>query len=264
MGQPATECANCKSEITDAVTVCTACLDDIATELRTAQDCLHELVITATRQDVIGDKQARVAGTREQPLGYRPAVAEAETQLGSTLAYWGRLVAAANGVPLYELPVARASQLARWLANQRETIKRHEGAALLLAELRVANVTARRLIDRPAERVYLGRCDCERELYARERAHEVVCGGCQAVHNVGDRRTWLRDLIRDQYATAADIAAGIGELHGTDINRKTINQWHHRHRLISRGLSPDGHPLFRVGDVLDLANPRPPRLHKAG
>lgn len=264
MGQAATECANCKSAITDAVTVCTACLDAIGTELRNAQEYLRELLITATRQDVTGDKQARVGGTREQPLGYRPAVTEAETQLRSTLAYWGRLVAAANGVPLYELPVARASQLAKWLAAHRDTIKRHEGAAVLLAELRAANVAARRLIDRPAERVYLGRCTCGRELYARERAHQVVCSGCQTVHSVGERRTWLRDLIRDQYATAADIAAGIGELHGTDISRKTINQWHHRRRLTSCGLSPDGHPLFRIGDVLDLANPRPPRLHKAG
>lgn len=264
MGQAATECANCHGEITAAVVVCTNCLDQIGDELQAAQNYLRELVITATRQDRIADKQARVGGTREQPLGYRPDVAEAETLLQTTLTYWARLVAEANGAPLFELRVARASQMAEWLARHRETVQRHDGAVTLLAELRIANTNARRLIDRPAERVYLGRCACDRELYAAERARQVTCPGCQTTHNVGERRTWLRDLIRDQIATAADIAAGIGELHGHEISRKTINQWHSRHRLTPRGLSPDGHPLFRIGDVLDLSNPRPPRLHKAG
>lgn len=264
MNQPATECANCHSEIVNAVIMCPVCLDAIAAELRDTQECLRELLVTGTRQDVIATKEARVGGTREQPLGYRPAVTEAETQIRATLAFWARLVAEANGVPLYELPVAAASEMAAWLTAHRDTIQRHDGAPTMLAQLRAVNMAARRLIDRPAERVYLGRCDCDRELYAGERAGQVTCSGCKVTHNVGQRRTWLRDLIRDQYATAADIAAGIGDLHGTDINRKTINQWHHRHRLISRGLSPDGHPLFRIGDVLDLANPRPPRLRRAG
>ena len=161
VGQATTECANCHSEITDAVTVCTNCLDQIGTELRIAQDYLRELVVTGTRQDRIANKEARVAGTRERPLGYRPDVAEAESVFYNTLAFWGRLVAEANGVPLYELPVARASQLARFLTLQRETIRRYSGAADMLAELRATNTMARRLIDRPAERVYLGRCDCD-------------------------------------------------------------------------------------------------------
>lgn len=262
VGQAATQCANCRGEIVDAVTICTRCMDEIGGELRNAQNYLDELLVTATRQDAIADKHARVGGTRERPLGYRPDVSDAEHLLHATLIYWGRLVAEANGVPLYELPVAQAALMANWLTVHRETIRRHDGAARMLAELRMANTNARRLIDRPAERVYLGRCDCERELYAREGAGQVACRHCKTVHNVRQRRDLLRDIIRDHLATAADIAAGIGELHGTDINRKRINQWHSRNRLTSYGRSPDGYPLFRIGDVLDLATARPPRLHR--
>ena len=68
------------------------------------------------------------------------------------------------------------------------------------------------------------------------------------------RREWLLTALREHLATAAEIAMGVGELYGQRINRNTITQWYRRGRLFPHGVTRDAqHPLFRIGDVLELA-----------
>jgi len=211
---------------------------------------VDDLDITRSKQDVITDRHARVSGTREHPLGFRPAAAEAADLMHLTLAYWARIIAHSLGKTVRG---GTTVGLAMWLARYRETIRHHDGAADLLHQVRAAIGNARAVVDRPPERVYSGRCPCGGHLYARERAHQVACPACRKIYSVTERRSAMLAEVREHLATAAEIAAGIGELHGAQINRKTINKWSSRDRLIVRGYSIEGYPLFRIGDVLDLA-----------
>lgn len=135
--------------------------------------------------------------------------------------------------------------------------------------MRYAVGVTRRAIDRPPERVYLGPCDrCTHDLYASPGDPAVICGECNTTYLVDQRRRWLLHSLREHLATATEISQGIGELYGQPVNRNTIYTWHHRERLLDHGYARNTHqPLFRIGDVLDLAEQpatrRQPRLHRS-
>lgn len=250
------QCDSCTCPVADGANLCKNCADALCYDLRRVKTIMADLDITRSRQDVISDRNARVSGTRERPLGYRPAACEATDLMHLTLAFWARTIAHSLGATVRG---GTTVGLALWLARHRETIRHHDGAADLLNQVRAAIGNARDVIDRPPERVYSGRCGCGADLYARERAHQVACNNCKTVHSVKARRNAMLDAVREHFATAAEIAAGIGELHGQQINRKTINKWNSRDRLEVRGYSIEGYPLFRIGDVLDLAIAHTPR-----
>lgn len=243
-------CQSCSCPVADNANLCKTCTDSLSIHLRQVKGIMNDLDITRSKQDVISDRNARVSHSREHPLGYRPAAAEAADLMHLTLAYWARTIAHELGLTVRG---GTTVGLAMWLGRHRETIRHHAGAPDLLNQVRGAISNARDIIDRPPERIYSGRCACGGDLYARERAHQVACQSCQNVYSVVERRAAMLAEIREHFATAAEIAAGIGELHGTQINRKTINKWSSRDRLIVRGYSIEGYPLFRIGDVLDLA-----------
>lgn len=243
-------CQSCACPVADHAHLCNNCADSLAHELRQVKEIMADLEITRSKQDVISDRHARVSGTRGTPLGFRPAAREAADLMHLTLAFWARTIAHSLGKTVRG---GTTVGLAMWLGRHRETIRHHDGAADLLNQVRAAIGNARDVVDRPPERVYSGRCACGADLYARERAHQVACPACRNIYSVTERRTAMLTEIREHFATAAEIAAGIGELHGQQINRKTINKWSSRDRITVRGYSPEGYPLFRIGDVLDLA-----------
>lgn len=243
-------CQTCARPVADHARLCAVCTDALCYDLRAVAGVMDDLIITRSKQDAIAEKHARVSGTRDRPLGYRPAASEAADVLRMTLAYWARVIAHARHTPT---PGGTAVDLAMWLARHRETIRQHDGAGDLVGQIRYAIGNARQVVDRPPERIYAGLCSCRADLYAREGAQQVKCTECGIVYSVQDRRREMLDQIRDHLATASEIASGIGELHGQTINRKTINKWNSRDRLLVRGYSAQGHPLFKIGDVLDLA-----------
>lgn len=243
-------CRACARPVADAARLCAGCADALCYDLRRVAEVMDDLLVTRSKQDAIAEKHARVSGTRDRPLGFRPAASEAADLLRMTLSYWARIVAYARRTPA---PGGTAVELAMWLARHRETIRQHDGAGELVGQVRCAIDNARLVVDRPPERIYAGVCACGMDLYSREGAQQVKCEGCAVVHSVADRRRQMLDQIREHLATASEIAAGIGELHGQTINRKTINKWNSRDRLIVRGYSAEGYPLFKIGDVLDLA-----------
>lgn len=243
-------CQSCACPVADHANLCKNCADSLDHDLRQVKEIMGDLDVTRSKQDKISSRNARVSGTRERPLGYRPAATAAADLMHLTLAYWARTIAHELGLTVRG---GTTVGLALWLGRHRETIRHHQHAVDLVNQVRSVIGTARDVIDRPPDRIYIGRCACGSDLYARERSHQVACPVCRKIHSVADRRAEMLAEIREHLATAAEIAAGIGELHGQQINRKTINKWSSRDRLTVRGYSPEGYPLFRIGDVLDLA-----------
>ncbi len=135
----------------------------------------------------------------------------------------------------------------------------------------VLRADALRVVDRPPDLVYLGICshpakegkpfevrrhgrvvrynECPEDIYADADATVIDCPRCKTTHSVEHRRDVLLVALNDQLAAAADIARGLPAL-GLAVTAERIRQWKARGRLVDRG--PDGRPLYRVGDVIDL------------
>jgi hypothetical protein len=152
-------------------------------------------------------------------------------------------------------PAARA---ATFLLTQLEWIRQHADAETYVLELSAAAATLRRCVDRPPTAAYAGPCweeledgTCDFELYAREGASTVKCGGCGTTHDLATRRHWLRKEAQDALAIAATLAAGLSSL-DMPVTSSAIRNLAARGRIVAHGHDPQGRPLYRVGDVVDV------------
>ena len=170
------------------------------------------------------------------------------------------LYAAQEGVrnqsPSQELPADNLSALSRWL------MWRVDGFALVdigpdaVDEITSAVAHCHRLIDRPADRQYLGPCDmCDSgRLYARPGGTWARCDSCEAATEAEKIRVRLLTELDDRLCTAAEIArlsTYLGLQADRETVRKRINQWASRKRIEREAAFTD-EPVFRFGIVWRL------------
>lgn len=94
---------------------------------------------------------------------------------------------------------------------------------------------------------------CVIDLYAKHDADTVRCRNCGTEHDTAERQAWLLDAARDTLAHAELIGRAAPNL-GIDITPSAIRGYALRGRLAAKSVDRDGRPLYRVGDVIDLAN----------
>lgn len=247
-----TVCRKCYSETPDGDQLCASCLEALMVDLRAVPDVVEDLLITRSKQDNMGE-HARVSGSRERPLGFRPGAMSAEDVLRETLLAWACVVhALAYGDQQADVS-GNSVELAAFMRRHPTAIRRCDGAAVMSNEIAHAVSNARNAVDRPAEKRFAGRCVCTELLFTYERAKFVKCPTCGERHEVALLQAGVLVAIRQYVGTAADIASGIGQsLSGGKLSRKLINKWHSRGRITPRDFTPSGDPMFMVGDVLDL------------
>lgn len=93
---------------------------------------------------------------------------------------------------------------------------------------------------------------CGAELYARPRATDVTCRRCRYVWPVNELRSYLLTAAEDRLATAVECSRAVSQLGEQPVTADRIYRWRDRGRLEERGRTDDGHPLYRVGDVLEI------------
>jgi hypothetical protein len=152
-------------------------------------------------------------------------------------------------------------------------------AAGVFAEIRDCASRMRAVVEGPADRRYLGPCGAEREhdplcvdqsghphdnececwchdgepgacegdVYARDGAANGRCNICGAQYQRAERQDWIDTLRRDWLYHASEITEAYPE-----IKANTVSKWYSRGLLASHG-EHNGGPLFKVGEVLDLA-----------
>lgn len=124
----------------------------------------------------------------------------------------------------------------------------------------------RRLIDRPADRWYAGKCSvgddevhCTTELYAIAGSATIRCPGCDYEHDVAARRDFLLAEARAYLVTASEAAKAL--ISWTDYDGSEtklvdrISKWRDREQLeVADVTSLNGRDrhLYRLGDVQDL------------
>jgi hypothetical protein len=184
------------------------------------------------------------------------AVAVAD-HLTNTLTTWARDVTQWRGERHTDMSPAVLSSYV--LLNHIDAIRRHPAADELLNQITDAIKEARRAIDRPADRIYLGQCyvenpdddgrmvTCLNEIYGRPSSKEVTCGVCYAEHPVAERRAWLLQRAADMIVTVKEASQYLGEVGGIRVSQASIRGYVHRGRITYRPGITNG---IRIGDLL--------------
>lgn len=237
--------------------LCRDCRDRLRDDLVHVADLAADLVVVLTRRTRAG---ARVgARSAETPVPFDQRATPAATVLRDVM----RRVAGAAGM----VDAARSSSVtcADWLRSNLRRVVQLDVAWDIAEAVAYQVDQVRRVCDRPADLIYIGRCGgqsgtssdgCVEDLYARPGAPYVRCRGCGTNVDVTTRQEWLLRVLEDHLATATEIARAVSRL-GEPVKAERIRKWAERGRVEKRGERPRGQngkpdPLYRVGDVLDL------------
>jgi ribosomal protein L37AE/L43A len=149
------------------------------------------------------------------------------------------------------------ASVCRYLLGQADWIRSQHWAPEILDEMVYAAEQLRRMVDRPADREYIGRCDeCNETLYRRPQAAKAQCRHCGAEYiDAAERRAAVMDALNDRCLTAAEIELAFTDIGNTPLTAARVRKWAQRDRIKVRGhvtVRGREHPTYLVADVADL------------
>lgn len=234
--------------------------------------------------DVVKGRQTRYGGTGgrggDKPLpvdarflGWDADGTRLQDAVKNTMATWARIVLDERPV-LYGVthpaclhvscsvyrrsipPRDDVPSVCRYLLGHADWMKSKHWAPEILDEMLDAADQLRRMVDRPADRLFVGYCpDCDQALHARIGAPQAKCPTCDRVFDVEASRDAMWLEAQDKLGTAAEISRAISWLGQTPITADRIYKWVERKRLTERGhVTYRGRevPIYRIGDVAAL------------
>lgn len=241
-------CPSCNRPEHDGL-LCTACTRALRLDLEHLPENWSILQEVITRQTKRGD------GSGESALPFNPAASAVGWEVNNTITTWVRELDAGDTPGLR--PTIRS--MVGWLLGRMQRIRGHKAAGELVDELRYACRSVRIAIDLPPELRLVGDCPlCGSTLMAPLAAQEVTCRRCavlgvESVHPVPEMRQRLAERVEDELVSRALALQVVAKVWGIEVNQGTFRVWIHRGRLTAADVSISGVPLYRVGDVLDLA-----------
>lgn len=131
--------------------------------------------------------------------------------------------------------------LGEWLLAHEDRFAMISGCGPIADNIDTLTRQARRIIDNPPERIYVGTCPCGTRLMAITGNERVRCRGCGNTYDAAESRDALLESVADQWLTIRDISALIGRKY------QTVWSWAERGHINSH---PDNPRLFRLGDAL--------------
>lgn len=167
-------------------------------------------------------------------------------------------------------PTNTITSMVNYLARQFSHITSQRWATDMFDEFLDLERRLTRMVNRPAEKWYAGRCGvtdelldgttvtCETELYATADKGNLVCPGCGITHDVAERRGVLLTEAKDYHVTASEAAAAL--MAWTDYDGGTkklidlIAYWHKHTALEDHGVTEvngQWRKVYRLGDVQD-------------
>jgi hypothetical protein len=220
-----------------------------------------------------GDKfNGKQTKAKTVPLPYDVRASDLRPEIRTTMINWDRTF-----FPGEARDSVTAPQIAEWFILHTDDIAGHEEAPQFLDELKDINNRIHHVIDLRPEATYLGPCHnrpdngniCGRQMYANPKHDTYTCAGhpgtpCGAVYNIEDRQTELLALGRDMKATLSECAAFLARF-GLGVPLPTIKSWTiarpsngvtYPARIWPTGTSANGHNLYRIGDMEELARER--------
>lgn len=257
------EC-RCGRPTRDEAYVCEDCGDSLARALGDVPWLTEQLDISVTGQKGVdyrrvgGSKGGKKATERPSPVSWGPS--EARGHLRSLLVSWV-LFCSSEGVRHQsvgnDLPDDDLIAMSRWMLNRVDGLLLHDIGSEAVDEITDAVAKCHRLVDRPAERQYLGNCEVDPEtcptgrVYSRPGSKWARCDTCGTTVDADVIRARLLTELDDRLCTAAEIArlsTYLGLKADRDTVRKRINQWHARGLLAAHPVITD-EVTFRFGTV---------------
>lgn len=228
-------------------TLCRACAADLDRLLATVPGLYADLTVTLTRTDRVS---VEVGGAgRDRPLPVNLGAIEAHRLLDATLCAW----ADAIGCPLHG---ADGRAAVEYLRADLDAVRRLPDAEACLDEVVHACALARRVVDLPSPRRYVGDClTCGAAVHAPLDETTVECPSCGIAHDVEDGRHGILDAARDRVLPAADLVR-LSRAYGVPTTAVVVSRLVKRGALVSVGTHADGRPTYRVGDLLTLLERR--------
>lgn len=254
--------ASCEAPTPDGVFLCKAHTGQLTDALRTVPGLVEDLEVTITRQArTAGPKHGARSATR--PLPWNEHASSCRVELNAILNAWAYEThhhRPDSRDPLDAIHSSDTAELANWLRAHLHTANHLDTAGDLFAEILDAITQATRAVDLPPERKFIGTCKqplddgkpCREDLFAMPRQHIVSCRNCGHRHDADVRREELLGQIEDQLVHAGLLSNLVTDF-GVPVVSATIRSWAHRGRLPVKGNDKNRRPLYRVGDVLDLA-----------
>jgi hypothetical protein len=215
-----------------------------------------DLVVTGqTRYALQAGKSA------ETPLMFNAKAAEICGSLTIALDQSAATVAEANG---WNRDYSTPGECVRWLHRSISAIRLHPEGAFIVETITAWYDEAIWVVDRPAQRHYLGDCTADFEgvpcetgrVYGKSKKPEARCDVCGATYDAADRRASLLTQLDNRIVSAAEFAH-LATYLGLPLDRaqvrKRVNQWHHRKQVERRNPKEDeATPTFRFADLLAL------------
>lgn len=254
---------DCGRTTRDDAYVCDACADELAKALGDVPALTEELEVTiAKRRGIdyrtVGGSKGGKKPTEMPPPGNMGA-ADALRHLKALLVSWALFCEAENvrnsdprTDPLGEGDDTTVA-LSRWLLWRVDGLTLHDQGGEAVDQITSAVAHCQRVIDRPADRQFLGACDlCQNgRLYAAPHSDRAVCDQCESGRDANQLRANLLSELDDRLCTASEIArlsTYLGLRADRDQVRKRINQWHAR-GILAQAHAFSDEPTFRFGDV---------------
>jgi hypothetical protein len=251
-------CPSCGCE-QGAGLLCASETDRLERDLGDVAAIVAELDIALSKQARIGNASGPGGLARERsPINV--GVMQVADDLQNTLTTWARDVLHRDG----EAPARWTSgwggpsqDAARTLLFNIAAIRRHPAVEELVDEITDAIGQARRVVDRPADRQYLGTCmsempddkgrmvTCLEEMWARPGASEVQCKVCTTEYSVAKRRAWMLQRAEDVLCTVREASSYMGEVGHITVTEASIRGYIHRGKIGYRSGN-----LIRLGDLL--------------
>lgn len=275
-------CRLCEAEL-DHGTVCAPCVGALAADLRACWPTgdLHGLDVDP---DIAIAKLAVFPSdgggrSSEPPLPINDTASNVRRHLHGMLSTWCRLILdelpevygptcrqcdhrSCEAIRSTRTPADTIPSMARFLHSQTAVIRVAEWGDSCVEEIRSAVYEARRVIDRPGERVYAGpRPTCEAPVYGVAGRDRAWCSreGCDGVVDDPDARRdkAVRAAVAaapEQTVTAAEAAMASRAL-GRQVTDRAVRKMAAAGKITPVGA---GRPArYRLGDIMDaLTSPR--------
>lgn len=245
----------CGKPTRDDAYVCEDCLSDLSRALGDVPWLANELDTTLAGERGIDYTALGGAPGAETPLALNAAAFEANRNLRHVLVTWVRFCVE-EGVrhqsPSDALPGDTLAEISAWMLWRVDGIGFNDLGTDAVSEITRAVGKCQYVIDRPAERRYVGPCECGRDLYSKPGAKVTTCRACERTYDVEEMGEWMRAGVAGRLVTAREGATLLGRF-DLPTAQKTIDKWHERKLIADHGHNAEGRRLYLIDDLIGLA-----------
>lgn len=255
---PSNSCrASCEVPQPDGLYLCQTHVDLLNVDLDSVPGVVDDLEITITRQNrTVSERHGSRSSTR--PLPWNEHAAVKASNLSAAL---NRAAIDVAGLeqderdPLSDVALYDTANLARWLRRNASTVRRHDRAGDIYAQVCDAVTEARRAVDKPVDPSPFGVCGaedeegnaCEQYLYAPRGRAWITCR-CGARHSAQERMDWMLSRCQNLNGPASRIASWL-LMFGINTTADGVRGMARRDQI--KPIDPDAEPhRFRLVDAV--------------